>query len=281
METWMRRLFMLAAAGTVLIGSARFASACENCKSKYTQGTYLGGITRLGNGSAYAWVSLNEKGKPSAVGVTFTETALEGLPAEPPAGTVGTEYMLELPRQADKTPFDHVVLNWNPHGHIPEGIYTVPHFDVHFYTISQTERSKITAKGDDLKKCRKPLPPQFAIPGYILAEGAEEPMMGAHWADLSSPEFRGQPFTRTFIYGSYDGKPAFIEPMVTRAFLASSPDVVDPIKQPSGYAKAAFYPTTVSIRRDPVRHEVTVAMADMKWREASSGKPTKQTAARP
>jgi hypothetical protein len=277
----MRRLFALTVVGVALAATTRPAAACENCKSKYTQGTYLGGVTRLGNGSAYAWVTLNEKGKPSAVGVTFTETALDGLPPEPPAGTVGYEYMLELPKQADKTPFDHVVLNWNPHGHIPEGIYTVPHFDVHFYTITQTERSKITLKGDDLTKCRKPVPAQYAVPGYILAKGAEEPMMGAHWADLSSPEFHGQPFTRTLIYGSYDGKPAFIEPMVTSAFLASNPDVSDPIKQPAAFAKSAFYPTTFSIRRESARHEVTVAMAGMKWREAGSPKAGSQTAAKP
>jgi hypothetical protein len=26
-----------------------------------------------------------------------------------------------------------VGLNWNPHGHIPPGVYDLPHFDFHFY----------------------------------------------------------------------------------------------------------------------------------------------------
>ena len=30
-------------------------------------------------------------------------------------------------------PLKWALLNWNPHGHIPPGIYDRPHFDVHFY----------------------------------------------------------------------------------------------------------------------------------------------------
>jgi hypothetical protein len=30
-------------------------------------------------------------------------------------------------------------------GHIPEGIYSVPHFDYHFYLMSEQERATVTA----------------------------------------------------------------------------------------------------------------------------------------
>ena len=32
--------------------------------------------------------------------------------------------------------FQFVQFDWNPKGHEPEGVYTLPHFDFHFYTVS-------------------------------------------------------------------------------------------------------------------------------------------------
>jgi len=277
----MHRLLTVAAALGLAMGAAPLAGACENCKSEYKQGTYLGGVTRVGNGSAYSWVTLNEKGKPSALGITLTETALAGLPTKAPDGAIFLEYPLGLPKQADKTPFDHVVLNWNPQGHIPPGIYTVPHFDMHFYTITEADRARITLKGDDLARCQKTVPATYMAPGYIRAPGGEEPMMGAHWVDLSCPEFKGQPFTKSMLFGSYDGKPIFTEPMVTLEFLTRKTDVSESIKQAPAVMKSGFYPTAFTIRHDPVRHEVHIAMGDMKWREASPSKPIPpQSAAR-
>ncbi len=38
-------------------------------------------------------------------------------------------------------------LNWEPAGHPLEGVYTIPHFDFHFYLISQEEVINITGEG--------------------------------------------------------------------------------------------------------------------------------------
>ena len=49
--------------------------------------------------------------------------------------------------------------------------------------------------------------------------------MGAHWLDITSPELNQEnpkSFTQTFIYGSYDGKVIFMEPMITKAFMDST-----------------------------------------------------------
>ncbi|MGI8637700.1 MAG: hypothetical protein ACR2KZ_20055, partial [Segetibacter sp.] len=48
--------------------------------------------------------------------------------------------------------------------------------------------------------------------------GAPVPQMGKHFVDIASPELNGQPFTQTFIYGSYDSKVTFYEPMITLDF---------------------------------------------------------------
>ena len=32
-------------------------------------------------------------------------------------------------------PYRFMMLDWNPQGHQPPGVYTVPHFDFHFYMV--------------------------------------------------------------------------------------------------------------------------------------------------
>ena len=81
----------------------------------------------------------------------LSEAALSGLPAEPPA-TGEWEYQLSLPPEAAGSGYDHVTVDWNPHGHIPEGVYNVPHFDFHFYVIDSTARNAITAVGVALSR---------------------------------------------------------------------------------------------------------------------------------
>lgn len=223
-------------------------------------GTFLGDVKVLGNGVVWSWVKYEKKGVPTAMGVTFTETALTGLPEAPPADLPGWEYALALPREAGVKPFDHIVVDWNPKGHIPPGIYDVPHFDFHFYLITQKERTSITAKDSDLIKCKKKPAAKFIPTDYILPEGTEFPRMGVHWIDPTAPEFNQQPFTKTYIYGSYNGHVAFIEPMMTKAFLETKPDVAETVKLPEAYQKPGYYPTSYSVRYDPVRKEYTVSV---------------------
>ena len=106
----------------------------------------LGGLTDLGTGTASAYAEANARHEPTAIGVVFSAGALEGLPADGSDyhhcfdknqdGTVdrgseclhGYEYVLPLPdalaRRAD-VPFKWVLLNWNPVGHVPPGVYDV------------------------------------------------------------------------------------------------------------------------------------------------------------
>lgn len=223
-------------------------------------GTYLGAPKPLGQGTARAFVTLDPAGNPTAIGVILTEAALTGLPTEPPAGADGWEYVLPLPREAAATGYDHVGLDWNPHGHIPPGVYTVPHFDFHFYMISEEARAKITAHGDDRERARKQPSPDLMPAGYVLPPGTEVPRMGAHAINPSAGEFQGRGFTKTFIYGFYDGQLIFVEPMIAKAFLDRKSDVTEPVTLPRRYARLGSYPTRFSVRYDPVRREHTVAL---------------------
>jgi hypothetical protein len=214
----------------------------------------------VGDGTARSWVAMDKDGKPMSMGVTFTEAALSGLPQSLTPGLIWTEFLLPLPPEASVTGFNHIGFNWNPKGHDPEGVYKVPHFDFHFYLISPEERERITTRGDDLEKCRKPLPAEFVPDGYVFAPASEEPGMGSHWVEPNSHEFHGKAFTHTFIYGSYDGRMIFAEPMISKAFLETRPNITVPIKLPPKYQKPGYYPTRYSVKFNPESREYTVSI---------------------
>jgi len=229
-------------------------------------GIVFGEIKQMGNGVVWSWVIYDSKGNPSSLGITFTETALAGLAENSPHDIPYIDYELSLPKQTKVPPYNHIVVDWNPHGHIPPGIYDVPHFDFHFYMVTPSERNKITAKGDDIAISDKKLPAQYIPAGYILPGGTQEPRMGSHWVDPSSPEFNKQPFTKTFIYGSYNGEMTFLEPMAARAYFETRPNITEKIKLPAAYKKRGFYPTAYSIKYDPTRREYSVSLEGLTYR---------------
>lgn len=228
-------------------------------------GTYLGPQTAVGGGEAHSFVTIDEHGKPTAIGVRMSEGALTKLPATHPYDTPGVEFRVDLPKEAAIAGYDHVTVNWNPQGHIPHGVYDSPHFDFHFYMITPAERYNITLEGDDRARAQKQPSPEFMPEGYILPEGTAEPRMGAHAVNPGAPEFNHQPFTKTFIYGFYDGQMIFLEPMVSQAFLQSKPDTTANINLPKSYQRHAYYPTRYHVGYDPAKSEFVVAIEGLTY----------------
>lgn len=249
----MKTIKILALVTLLTLLALMVAGCIEQAKSE----TFVGETKQLGNGMVRSWITLDNDGKPSAIGVTFTEASLSGLPT-----TNTTEYMLSLPEQASAAPFNHIGLDWNPMGHEPPGIYDKPHFDFHFYMISPRERQVITATGDDMAKVEKKPSQEFIPAGYVPTPGGV-PRMGAHWIDPTSAEFNNKSFTRTFIYGFYDAKMAFLEPMATKAFIETKPNDTDTIKLPEKYPMNGYYPTKYSVKYDAVAREYTVSLDGM------------------
>ena len=109
-------------------------------------------------------------------------------------------------------------------------IYGAPHFDFHFYTVSDSVCSKAILPSDPQFATKAAnFPASSFIPtGYVPPPGVPAantiPVMGLHWSNTASPELNGKPFTSTFIFSSYDGRFIFIEPMITKAFLESHPN---------------------------------------------------------
>jgi hypothetical protein len=214
-----------------LLGAGGSAVASESVRMLY------GPSTTLGNGAVRTFIELDGDA-PVEVGVSLSRSALEGLPGPHDPGGIeiephhfSWEHVLELPA-VNPTPFRHVTVNWNPGGHEPPGIYDRAHFDFHFNMITDAERRAITRDDPDFdaKAARHPAEPYMPA-GFVAIPGAV-PMMGAHWIDPRSPELNGGTFTQTFIFGTWDGRLVFAEPMITKAYLESGPDLVAELPLP-------------------------------------------------
>lgn len=224
-----------------------------------TTGTFTGPAQTLGGGTVQATVTL-EGGVPTAIGVIFTEATLTNLPMQVEHGV--HETMLALPAEAAVAPYDHISFDWNPRGHEPPGVYDRPHFDIHFYTMTRTERNGIDP-ADTTKVNRAPAS-QHIPAGYVPTPGAI-PQMGAHWVDPQSPEFTEEGFSRAFLYGFWNGRMNFLEPMITTAFIEHVKTLDGqmarfPIPQPQAFEVAGYYPSHYSVRYDAQARAYTIAL---------------------
>ena len=227
-----------------------------------TDRTHWGRPKQLGNGTIATFFTEGRSGAPRYLGIWFTADALDGLPEGPSHG-LSTE--LPLPADARATNFEWASADWNPHGHVPADVYDVPHFDFHFYTMGrEAVRERIPPgacdeNGDGTpehgvpcevqERGTEPLPDAQLPAGYVSTEDTV-PLMGNHWVDSKASEFRGEPFTHTWIYGSFDGRITFVEPMITVQFLENLRGrVVVDVKTPERFPTRGFYPTQYVIRR--------------------------------
>lgn len=208
-------------------------AACSSDTGPESSVELNGAAVKVGNGTAHAYI-VNSPGGVSSIGVALSLTALQGLPA------ADTMWDLPLPAGTVAPPWDHVEINWNAQGH-PPGMYMLPHFDFHFYTVSPSDQAAVQPGPDTVTV------PAANVPKDYMSGVEAVPDMGVHWVDTTAAEFHGHTFDHTLIYGFYHGKMMFVEPMVTRDFLASHPDVVLPVKQPQEFQKPGRYPTYYSV----------------------------------
>lgn len=230
-----------------------FAS-CQ--KSHSDMRTFKGAPVTIGNGNAYTFVTTDAIGEPETIGIRLTAGVMDGLPTD----SAEHSFELTLPNQAANSGYDHCEVDWNPHGHEPLFAYGVPHFDFHFYTISEQEQSQVIPGPDTVS-----IDPKY-IPQDYVSGGVAVPDMGTHWVDSTAAELHGIPFTTTFIYGAYRGKMAiFLEPMITRTFLETEPDTAMSVKQPETFQHQGYYPTEYHVRYDSRNKEYVVTLEGLRY----------------
>ena len=260
-----------------------------------------GAAQRIGKGTVRTYVLYDPANRrvPIEVGIALSANALEGLPA--PSQMAGAtdamsshfdthERLLELP-EPNPTPYKFVQFNWNPGGHEPPGVYDAAHFDFHFWNVSLDVRNSVVLSNPEFATKAASLPAeQFRSQFYIDASTAARaaaaavtvPLMGLHWLDVRSPELQGltghpelqQPFTKTFIYGSWDGQFVFDEPMITRAYIAAkrtadaaNRDEIIEMPTPARRQVAGYYPRAYRISYDVETKEYRIALTRLTWQQ--------------
>jgi hypothetical protein len=255
----------------------------------------------LGEGRVTAF-SQREGRRPKVIGLLATDSTFDGLPYDPPTsgiwcydkdgdGTVdrhrectgGHERALGLNSRFKKkvdTPFTYVLTNWNPLGHRPPGVWDKPHFDIHFYLNANRERLAIRpgpcpqlTHCDDYPKGKILPAAKYRHPDFIDVD-AVEPGMGNHLIDSKTPELSGGEFTTTFIYGIWNGRITFYEPMVNLPQYeglrkGTIKDTCVPIKQPRAWRRSGWYPTRYCIRHRDNRNESITSLEGFVYRRAS------------
>ncbi|QFZ21180.1 DUF5602 domain-containing protein [Saccharothrix syringae] len=263
-----RGLALVLAAGTAAAGIA----ACAPSRAS-TDGdgnlTVLGDTVAMGLGMMKPYVTVDKEGKPTEVGIRVTAAALNGLPQ----GETPTHWMVTFPEEAGPTVVENAMVNWYPKGRKPAEIFGEPQIAFHFYTVDANEAMTIDPKAEPAKATHL-LDDKYVAEDYIPEPGdpVEKTVakMGLHWLDKTREFGPGKPeFTEVFVNGSWDGKHIFLEPLATRKFLLTKPNVVAPVKQPKAYQKGGYYPTEYTIRYDEPTDEYVISIGDMVLRQAS------------
>jgi hypothetical protein len=226
---------------------------------------YEGKPVHIGHGVAHTVVRTDADGKLASIGIVFTPGMLEGLPEAAKGAEPDFPYVLPMPTKGPRTVVEHAVVNWESAGHPPPHVYDVPHFDFHFYMVSRAEVAKVGFKDENESASPAQQPPPELMPaGYILPPGTAVPQMGVHAINPASPEFHGQPFTATFIFGYYNKQQTFVEPMASLAFLKSKPSFSAAVPRPAAYTKPGAYPSAYSVKYDAAHKVYEVALEELK-----------------
>lgn len=256
-----------AASILVMMWAASSSWAQSNSQVRY------GAPSALGSGTVRTYLIADKSGKPAELGVAISDGAMATVPDlsdKPPMEAFLTRD-LQFPQGAP-APFKLMGFFWRPLGHPPVHIYTVPHFEFHFYMIDAATRNAILPAADDQpsemgafisgpfaeRASRKPA--AAALPAtYVYSPGSAVPMMGGHWTDEQSHEFHGQPFDHTLVYGTWDGKVIFMQPMITRAFLLSKPQATYEIPA-TKVAAPGWYPSAYTVQYNAAAKEYRVGL---------------------
>lgn len=232
--------------------------SCDKDDPEVIQTEFTGLKVDVGDGHAWSYIETDEELNPISIGVKFDKDALVNLPT----GSIhGDEFLLNLSTEISIAPYDHITLDWNEHGHDPNGVYDIPHFDFHFYFMSESERDLISPF--DSIQFNEPLAAEHLAPLYLETPGGV-PRMGAHIIDLMSPEIAGTDiFKHTFLYGKYDAEINFLEPMITKDFLESKTTIDKEIRHPESWQKSGYYPSRYLIEYDEATKVYSILLKDL------------------
>lgn len=205
----------------------------------------------FGEGSLRSFFQTDKAGRPGMIGLIFSEAVLNDLPK--------TRQLIEipLPQKIAQLPFDHISLIWEPGGQVPEGIFTVPYFEIHFNMFSAVEREQII-KNDPLAE-RLPEPRYMPV-DFIAAEGSTV-MAGKVWSNPKALKLQAPALTYTLLMNSYDYNLVSYTPSFTLDHLKSKRSAILEIPLSKAFQQQkTYYPTKYSIAYDSAKKEYSVSL---------------------
>ncbi len=194
-------------------------------------------------------VKLDAQKHPTLIALTIPASLLNALPKQRSEAVLPVENG-GLVQTAN--------MQWHPMGHDPVHVYNVPHFDVHFFTITEKVRASIVpgAAAGTVRPDNHLLPPNAILaPDYV-------PGMGMHVIPKSAPEFNGGKFAVSPIIGYWNNDVAFFEVMFTKAGLMKKGGAAGAFPQPTSVKQHGYYPTKYSVKYDAPANEYEVALSD-------------------
>ncbi|MFM6511528.1 MAG: hypothetical protein ACKPH4_03385 [Microcystis panniformis] len=246
----------------------------------------------LGNGTFRSFVTFDDHGEPTNIGLTFSQETLSSLP-NPANGNPSTFpypthfYYPPLPPQASATPFGDLELLYFNDGHTPGGSgYGEEHIDFSFYLPTFAERRSTICPntneffqcfGEELEKAVQAPNPEAVPTGFIQVPPGSQfyALSGAGTAFFNPLE----PNPRaSLFFGFSEGKMTFIDVLIATDFFSdlatsqpSGGSFTVAIPQPAGYqyAKDGYYPTTYTVTYDEV-NKYTVSLGGLTFRSANS-----------
>ncbi|MCF1191636.1 hypothetical protein LRR18_08575 [Mangrovimonas sp. AS39] len=218
----------------------------------------------FGSGKVRSWISVDKDDFPVELGIEITPEALADLESLP-----GDDVITSIPfhlKAKQLTPYEHIGLNWEPMGHAPE--FWIPHFDVHFFEISDAERLQIPiydANNQEIVDAVNVFPEVNKIPvGFLKLPGqlGYYPYTGKHWLPVDFLEVDND-FDTAIIHGSYNQKHVFLETKFALDFLESASEFSSDFTQPLQFEKSdTNYPTKYNMWKDEGTGHIFLTLSD-------------------
>lgn len=190
----------------------------------------FGGVTGL-----RTWTKTDDAGTLTQFSIFLPFAAINS------GGTAMVEKFLPIPEiVAQQTVLRSMQLLYLPVGHAPAGVYDLPHWEWHLFTLPEAEVIAIDCSNPKIPSTAQ-LPPNHIVISTCIVRG------GMHASDLSFPEFSGGRFSRG-VYGSYyDARFIGIEPKVASAVLLERAPFSMPSYDPTPLGDPGNYPRRVDV----------------------------------
>ncbi|NHN61573.1 MULTISPECIES: hypothetical protein [Halorussus] len=251
------RIGALVAGGVLVTGTGSATSAAT------TTAFHEGESIAVGDGTVTAYATTTPKATVESLGVHVDGAAMDAFDDEEVKAPLAFPAQTAAGNALDHHQFRFVRFEYLPEGHIPKGVYDVPHFDFHFFMLDESIVETIERGPARYSIPEAQMPEDHIRPPLVDTDDDGEPdaplvesKRGEPITDPGFTEYQEDgEFTHTHLYGGYDpdgdgeGRLILFEPMLTTDFVDQLDTLLDVNMQiPTAYFTGDEYPTSYVIQ---------------------------------